>query len=81
MYSSLAHNFYLCKLEIENVCVLDFYGGPHFVNIDDYYKANYDWDTEDYAQNTHSNSENEINLDPKEHKKEVRIVIDVIRVD
>lgn len=33
------HNFYLCKLNIENIYVLDFYGGPHQVTAEDYYKA------------------------------------------
>ncbi|XP_061390008.1 protein CREG1-like [Musca vetustissima] len=31
------HDFYLCELEIENIYVLDFYGGPHNVKADDYY--------------------------------------------
>nr|XP_016944698.1 protein CREG1 [Drosophila suzukii]XP_036674402.1 protein CREG1 [Drosophila suzukii] len=32
-----AHNFYLCELEISNIFVLDFYGGPHNVKASDYY--------------------------------------------
>lgn len=32
-----AHNFYLCELEISNIFVLDFYGGPHKVSASDYY--------------------------------------------
>lgn len=36
------HAFYLCKFDIEHIAVLDFYGGPHYVTIDDYYNANYD---------------------------------------
>lgn len=36
------HAFYFCKFEIEHIAVLDFYGGPHYVSIDDYYNANYD---------------------------------------
>lgn len=40
-----AHNdFYLCKLEIHNVIVLDYYGGYEKVNVDDYYNANDDDD-------------------------------------
>ncbi|XP_064550215.1 protein CREG1 [Drosophila montana] len=31
------HNFYLCELNIRNIFVLDFYGGPHQVNATDYY--------------------------------------------
>lgn len=31
------HNFYLCELDIKNIFVLDFYGGPHQVNASDYY--------------------------------------------
>lgn len=38
------HLFYMCKFDIEYIAVLDFYGGPHYVNIDDYYNANYDAD-------------------------------------
>lgn len=38
------HAFYFCKLNIEQVVVLDYYGGPHFVSPDDYYNANYDAD-------------------------------------
>lgn len=41
------HSFYLCKLDIEHIAVLDFYGGPHYVSIDDYYNANYDSDSND----------------------------------
>lgn len=33
------HVFYLCKLNIGNIYVLDFYGGPHDVSAEDYYKA------------------------------------------
>lgn len=36
------HSFYLCKFDIEHIAVLDFYGGPHYVSITDYYNANYD---------------------------------------
>ncbi|XP_016976367.1 protein CREG1 [Drosophila rhopaloa] len=32
-----AHNFYLCELDILNIFVLDFYGGPHKVSATDYY--------------------------------------------
>ncbi|XP_037042373.1 protein CREG1 isoform X1 [Bradysia coprophila] len=34
------HTFYLCKLEIEQIVVLDWYGGPHYVSVEDYYNAN-----------------------------------------
>lgn len=34
-----AHDFYLCRLVIEKVTVLDWYGGPHFVSIQDYYNV------------------------------------------
>ncbi|XP_031635509.1 protein CREG1-like [Contarinia nasturtii] len=36
------HSFYFCTLNIEHIAVLDFYGGAHYVSIDDYYNANYD---------------------------------------
>ncbi|KAH8291798.1 hypothetical protein KR054_000735 [Drosophila jambulina] len=32
-----AHTFYLCALDIKNIYVLDFYGGPHQVSASDYY--------------------------------------------
>ncbi|KAH8388268.1 hypothetical protein KR093_002316, partial [Drosophila rubida] len=31
------HDFYLGELDIRNIYVLDFYGGPHHVNVSDYY--------------------------------------------
>lgn len=34
-----AHDFFLCKLNITQICVLDWYGGPHFVSVEDYYKT------------------------------------------
>lgn len=34
-----SHEFYLCKLNIEHIYVLDFYGGPHEVSAEDYYKS------------------------------------------
>ncbi|KAM7361399.1 cellular Repressor of E1A-stimulated Genes [Cochliomyia hominivorax] len=34
-----AHNFYLCELNITNIYVLDFYGGPHNINITEYYST------------------------------------------
>ncbi|KAJ6648850.1 Protein CREG1 [Pseudolycoriella hygida] len=34
------HNFYLCKLDISQIIVLDWYGGPHYVSTEDYYNAN-----------------------------------------
>lgn len=33
------HSFYLCKLEIVQIVVLDWYGGPHYVSNEDYYNA------------------------------------------
>lgn len=33
------HNFFLCKLDIVQIAVLDYYGGPHYVNVTDYYNA------------------------------------------
>lgn len=33
----IEHNFYLCELDIKNIFVLDFYGGPHQVSASDYY--------------------------------------------
>ncbi|KAM8702933.1 hypothetical protein ACLKA7_005301 [Drosophila subpalustris] len=34
------HAFYLCELDIKNIFVLDFYGGPHQVKASDYYAIN-----------------------------------------
>lgn len=39
-----SHTFYFCKLNIEHIAVLDFYGGAHYISVDDYYNANYDVD-------------------------------------
>lgn len=33
------HDFFLCKLNISSICILDWYGGPHYVSTDDYYKV------------------------------------------
>lgn len=39
------HDFFLCKLDITQIAVLDYYGGPHFVTVEDYMKANPDTNT------------------------------------
>lgn len=36
------HDFFLCKLNISSICILDWYGGPHFVTLDDYFKVKLD---------------------------------------
>ncbi|XP_035775568.1 protein CREG1-like [Anopheles albimanus] len=36
------HNFFLCKLDIVQIAVLDFYGGPHYVTVEDYMAADPD---------------------------------------
>lgn len=36
------HNFFLCKLEITQIAVLDWYGGPHYVTVEEYMKADPD---------------------------------------
>lgn len=36
------HDFFLCKLNISSICVLDYYGGPHFVELQDYFNAELD---------------------------------------
>lgn len=36
------HNFFLCKLDIAQIAVLDFYGGPHYVTVEDYMAADPD---------------------------------------
>jgi len=40
------HNFFLCKLNISSVCILDWYEGPHFVTADEYFKAEIDSDND-----------------------------------
>lgn len=39
------HDFYFCKLDIEQIAIIDFYGGAHYVTSDEYYSANYDSDS------------------------------------
>jgi len=34
------HDFYIAKVDIEQVAVLDFFGGVKFVSIEDYFNAN-----------------------------------------
>lgn len=36
------HNFFLCKLEITQIAVLDWYGGPHYVTVEEYMKVDPD---------------------------------------
>lgn len=36
------HNFFLCKLDIVQIAVLDYYGGPHYVTVEEYMKADPD---------------------------------------
>lgn len=36
------HNFFLCKLDIVQIAVLDYYGGPHYVSVEEYMNANPD---------------------------------------
>lgn len=43
------HGFYYCKFDIQQIAIIDFYGGAHYVKSDDYYNANYD--SNDYEFN------------------------------
>lgn len=43
------HNFFLCKLDIVQIAVLDYYGGPHYVTVEDYMNANLDSDSAEKA--------------------------------
>lgn len=36
------HSFYLCKVDIAKIIVLDWYGGPHHVSKEDYFNTKYD---------------------------------------
>uniref|UniRef100_A0AAG5CSG4 CREG-like beta-barrel domain-containing protein n=1 Tax=Anopheles atroparvus TaxID=41427 RepID=A0AAG5CSG4_ANOAO len=47
------HNFFLCKLNIVQIAVLDFYGGPHYVTVDEYMAADPD-DKETAVSNTNA---------------------------
>jgi len=38
------HEFFLCKLNISSIIVLDWYGGAHYVDSEDYFKAELDSD-------------------------------------
>lgn len=40
----LAHDFFLCRLNISQICVLDYYGGPHYVPVDEYFRVKLDSD-------------------------------------
>lgn len=56
-----AHDFYLCELEIQQIAVLNYYGGPHYVTPEDYYKANFDADEDDGEENEEEEKEAEKN--------------------
>lgn len=43
------HDFFLCKLSISSICILDWYGGPHFVTPEDYFSAELESD-KDFAK-------------------------------
>ena len=38
-YSLADHHFFFMKLNIERIMLLDYFGGPIFVNVDDYYEV------------------------------------------
>lgn len=38
------HDFFLCKLNISSICILDWYGGPHYVTVDEYFKVELETD-------------------------------------
>ncbi|XP_052866507.1 protein CREG1-like [Anopheles cruzii] len=40
------HNFFLCKMDIVQIAVLDYYGGPHYVTVEDYMAADPDKKTD-----------------------------------
>lgn len=39
------HDFFLCKINISRIVVIDWYGGANYVTTDDYFKANLDSDS------------------------------------
>lgn len=56
------HNFFLCTLNIEQIAVLDYYGGPHYVTPADYYNANFDSDDRDESDEQQNEDQNEKQL-------------------
>jgi hypothetical protein len=47
------HDFFLCKLNISQVVVLDYYGGPHYVDVQDYYNAHLDGEAREFYNGIH----------------------------
>uniref|UniRef100_A0A182LZ99 CREG-like beta-barrel domain-containing protein n=1 Tax=Anopheles culicifacies TaxID=139723 RepID=A0A182LZ99_9DIPT len=58
------HNFFLCKLNITQIAVLDFYGGPHYVTVEDYMAADPDKQLAVADDSSKSNS-NERQIPPR----------------
>ncbi|XP_041765040.1 protein CREG1-like [Anopheles merus] len=50
------HNFFLCKLNITQIAVLDFYGGPHYVTMADYLAADPDKRSKAASSSSSSNT-------------------------
>ena len=73
-----AHNFFLCKLAIEQIVVLDYYGGPHYVTYEDYMKADLDGD-ESLGFQDHNNIEEDkavvVRFNPHTNVRRVEIVV------
>ncbi|GAB0088349.1 CREG1 [Sergentomyia squamirostris] len=83
------HNFYLCEIVIDQICVLDFYGGPHFVTPEDYYRADPEslyakrrvkYETEPLLEN---GEDDDVDRPPhrRHHRKSLRIHVRPREVD
>lgn len=68
------HDFYLCELKIQQIAVLNYYGGPHYVNPEDYYDANYDSNDAEITNSYQSPVEKRIN------PRQQRVIPSVIEV-
>lgn len=68
-----AHDFYLCELDIQQIAVLNYYGGPHYVTPEDYYKADFDADEDDTEEYAEENQTEQIDV----HVRETLVSTDV----
>lgn len=65
-----AHKFMLCTLKIQQIVVLDWYGGPHFVDPTTYYNVkDIGQATNDEIEVSYSNSQEELNILLKKETK------------
>lgn len=58
---TVGHNFFLCKLNISFISVLDGYGGPHVITADEYFNVELESTEEEHL--TLSDSSKEYSLE------------------